>query len=68
MKYVVVQPGFLTHFLCGWRDGVDQWDCHCDRALVLDGPMARGIAAHLNARRPNAPVPVTVDTVKWHIR
>jgi hypothetical protein len=64
LAYVIVQrTGFVPYFLSTWRDGADSWDCLRARALGFDGPTARRIADRLNARRPAAPLPVTIEVL-----
>lgn len=65
MKYVVVQrTGFVPYFLSAWSDGTDCWDCFRARALAFDGPTARRIAKRLNAQRPAAPLPVSIEVIR----
>lgn len=65
MKYVVVQhTGFVPYFLSAWSDGADNWIVRRAYALTFDGPTAHRIADRLNARRPGAIVPVTVEEVR----
>lgn len=67
VKYVVVQrTGFMPYFLSAWSDTTSEnsWDCLRARALAFDGHAARRIANQLNAQRPMAPVPVSVEVIR----
>lgn len=65
MKYVVMRrTGFVPYFLASsWSDGTERWDCHVDQARVFDAPTARRMADQINAQRPGAVIPATVERI-----
>jgi len=63
--FVVVQPtGFLPHFLYSWDGTNAHWLARLDLAKRYTRREAQRIADTLNAQRPAAVNPVTVQPVK----
>lgn len=64
MPYILVQrSGFMSYFLSAWHNGDARWDSLRARALTFDGPTAQQVAKQLNAQRPAAPIPVTIERI-----
>ncbi len=63
--FIVVQPtGFLPHFLYSWDGANAHWLTRLDLAKKFSRHEAQRIANTLNAQRPTAVNPVTIQPVK----